>query len=410
MILQSRPIAGLLTFAGSCCLAALSQACTAETAARLSTVADSAGITIITSGGPVWNGQRWHLSAEPALQIGVIEGDSAYQLYRVRSAIRLSDGRIVISNDGSKELRYFDTGGRHLVSAGRSGQGPGEFMSMLALLPGRADTVLVGDNVQGRLSYFDADGDYVRLRAVNSPIGLLPDGDIIAQVHRLPPGHVFQNGPARDEAMLIRHPAAADRPDTIARLEGNESVMSVQGSGRNMGATGYPRPYGLRRTSSVFDGRIFTSDGARPEIQVLDPTGALRTIIRFDQPLREVTAADRNAYLERFLGPIPPGEFRNRAESALQSDGFPAFMPVFASLRHDRAGNLWLEGYVADPSDPPFWIVLDPEGRWLGSVAAPAGLRITDIGEDYVLGIARDELDVEHVLLYDLLKEEPASD
>lgn len=33
-------------------------------------------------------------------------------------------------------------------------------------------------------------------------------------------------------------------------------------------------------------------------------------------------------------------------------------------------------------------------------VSVPAGLEITDIGRDYILGIVRDDLDVEQVRLY----------
>ena len=50
------------------------------------------------------------------------------------------------------------------------------------------------------------------------------------------------------------------------------------------------------------------------------------------------------------------------------------------------------------------WDVFDPTGRWLGPVRMPTGLRITDIGSDYVLGVWRDADDVEHVRMYELVK------
>jgi hypothetical protein len=40
------------------------------------------------------------------------------------------------------------------------------------------------------------------------------------------------------------------------------------------------------------------------------------------------------------------------------------------------------------PDEPtPVWDILDPDGRWLGSVATPPLLRIQRIGEDYILGV-----------------------
>lgn len=40
----------------------------------------------------------------------------------------------------------------------------------------------------------------------------------------------------------------------------------------------------------------------------------------------------------------------------------------------------------------------------LGTTELTGGLTITDIGADYVLGIIRDELDVEQVVMYRLVK------
>jgi len=48
------------------------------------------------------------------------------------------------------------------------------------------------------------------------------------------------------------------------------------------------------------------------------------------------------------------------------------------------------------------WLVFDPAGRLLGEVEMPAGLEVFEIGEDYVLGLVRDDLDVERLMLHPL--------
>ena len=45
-------------------------------------------------------------------------------------------------------------------------------------------------------------------------------------------------------------------------------------------------------------------------------------------------------------------------------------------------------------------MVFDRKGIWQTTVSTPASLEITDIGADYVLGIVRDELDVQQVRVY----------
>jgi hypothetical protein len=46
--------------------------------------------------------------------------------------------------------------------------------------------------------------------------------------------------------------------------------------------------------------------------------------------------------------------------------------------------------------------VFDAEGRQLGTLAMPPRFRLTDAGPDYVLGVGRDDMDVEKVQLFRL--------
>jgi len=68
---------------------------------------DSAGIRIVENARPP-EGSRlaWRIGPEPSLSIGVLEGDEPHMLFAVRDATRLADGRIVVANGGSAELRF----------------------------------------------------------------------------------------------------------------------------------------------------------------------------------------------------------------------------------------------------------------------------------------------------------------
>lgn len=54
----------------------------------------------------------WRIGTEPSLTIGSVTSGGPDQLFRVEDAIRLPDGRIVIANAGSSELRVFNPDGR----------------------------------------------------------------------------------------------------------------------------------------------------------------------------------------------------------------------------------------------------------------------------------------------------------
>ena len=112
-------------------LAALT-ACTTDTPERRGpTARDSAGIRIVENTTPLWReGEAWRLSPEPMVDIGDASAGEDYELYLVEGAVRLPNGRIVVANRGSGELRFYDSRGRHIFNAGRRGAGPGEFEAM----------------------------------------------------------------------------------------------------------------------------------------------------------------------------------------------------------------------------------------------------------------------------------------
>ncbi len=147
----------------------------------------------------------WTLGETPLVQIGVLEGEEAYQLHDVTSATRLPDGRIVVANDGSRELRFFGSDGRFILARGGPGEGPGEYRVLDRVRMGGADSLLVFDTYQRRTSVLDpttgeyrgaariSDGEafpfdeWVYGRAiVDSPLGPQDRGVVAAALDGLP--------------------------------------------------------------------------------------------------------------------------------------------------------------------------------------------------------------------------------
>src|SRR5690606_11814210 len=124
-------------------------------------VRDSAGITIVESildrATPFCT-----VATEPTVTIGTTDGAPEYQLFRTFGAARLSDGRIAVVNQGSQELRFYDSDGLYLAASGGEGDGPGEFRNAftLAVLPG--DTLWVGELQPWSWEVFAPDGRWVR--------------------------------------------------------------------------------------------------------------------------------------------------------------------------------------------------------------------------------------------------------
>ena len=141
----------------------------------------------------------------------------------------------------------------------------------------------------------------------------------------------------------------------------------------------------------------------RYEISVIGTDGRLIRSIRVATPNREVTSADVARQREALLGRAKPAA-RQELERVYAAMTVPKTMPAYRDLRVDRIGNLWVEDYRVTDDDAPRWTVFDSTGRMLGALGTPRSLRIDEIGDDYVLGVFRDSVDVEHIRMHRLSK------
>lgn len=73
----------------------------------------------------------------------------------------------------------------------------------------------------------------------------------------------------------------------------------------------------------------------------------------------------------------------------------------------DRTGHLWDREYRKPRQEgPDRWLVFDPEGRLVATAHLPSFHFVFEIGRDYVIGLALDLMDVEHVRLHRLHRTE----
>ncbi|HEX7051634.1 MAG TPA: hypothetical protein VF188_15625 [Longimicrobiales bacterium] len=375
------------------------------------TVRDSAGIRIVENGAPQWrDGRAWRLASAPALDIGRVDGPEETQLHRVVGAVRLGDGTIVVANAGTGEVRWFDGAGGYLAGAGREGGGPGEFRRLSWIGRVAGDSVYAWDSSLRRLSVFHA-GRFIRdvrghlpeERAYPTARGVLRDGSLLVT-----PGAVY----VPEERLGVQRPPM---PLWILSRAGEPLVTlgPFPGASVNLRAAATPGawirtpvPFGAATLVAAAGDRIAVGDNAAYEVRFYASTGELiARIRRTDATPRTVRPEDLAAELERRLSGVPPvEEIREGIRASFRETPAPETLPYYQALVADGEGNLWVRRYAAPAEPAAVWDVFGPDGRWLGPVSTPDGFEVTDIGADYVLGIWKDELDVEHVRMYHLTK------
>lgn len=384
--------------------------CTKKDGDKLETAkSGTTEIKAIESSEPRYEGQFWSFSSEPVLEIGDEEKNDNYRFYRSFDAIQLSDGRIMVSNSGTHEIRIYDKEGTFLKSFGREGKGPGEFGSWSSMRIYRMgpDSISISDSGNKRINVFNVEGDLgrtINIRPIKGA-GNPSMSDIFSD-------NSWLIWTTVGSAVLNGTPGSIIEKDYgFYRLDSNNNYSSLLFSiparpryvNQTGGVTNYPfipltpEPQYLTDTNNG----ILYSSGKKAEIIVLDSTGSRTKIFRWKVPQQPVSEI-WNRYKKHFLSSFDSEKRRKQYRHFYDQDlPLPEMTPALATIKIDRLGYIWAQRYKLPWEDKLQWDVLEPSGRWLGTLELPPGLRITDIGEDYLLGYRYKE-GVQHIVKYSL--------
>jgi hypothetical protein len=385
-------------------LAAGCAACTGDAGGHTQDIilSDSAGVQIVTVRGlDIADLPAWTIDTEPIVEVGTTDAPG-HDLHWPRAASRLPGGGIIIANMGSNEIREFDSGGSHVRSLGRKGEGPGEFqnLSWTGWLDG--DTIVGYDPPNRRLTVFAPDGSVVRTVTLPLPntssfpeiTDILANGNVLAY-----PGfdRVFVRGERRDTIAYMIYRPDGSGPDTLGRYAGPERFFHVM----PQAALTMDVPFGRDAYAAARGSHVVLGSSDAMALDLYDGHGALLRRIRILLPPLPVTSADaaaqRDAGLERVSEPIRDG-YREMQELAPRRETHPAF----TALLLDDQGGIWLRLPVETRAPVTEWMILSTTGAPVGRLSVDAGLEIEEAGSDYVLIRSTDADGVESIRLHSL--------
>ena len=367
--------------------------CGASAGAPGVTVADSAGVTVVTN-GPAALASAARRTLTPSLEVRSSEA-TGVTLYQVRQIAVLDAGGIAVINGGQNEILVFARDGSLLHRLGRAGDGPGEFRGPASLVTLPGDSLGVYDSRHKRLSVFGPGGALAReVSLAPVPEGssyeylfALPDGELLLFTQG-GIGHVRQQGTSRVETESLVLAADGTRRGTLGPLPGGEVFMGKYGGRRLAGNV----LFGALTWAAPFDGGLAVGTAEAPEVRVYDPRGALDRVVRWPDQERAVTQARLDDFISAAEAAAPSeevGSARQVLSAIPRSEEEPAYEGLLAS----PAGDLWVGSYrgpeVAVPGAPSpagTWLVFDPEGRLTASVATPEGFQPLSVTKDEVWG------------------------
>jgi hypothetical protein len=372
------------------------------------TVRDSAGVRVVENRGAAAP-LTWQIGTFPLIEIGGEDAAPEHQLFRVVRALRLASGGLVVANAGSHELRFYDVEGRFERAVGGEGEGPGEFRSLDGVFPYRGDSLLAVDDGLRRLSVFAPGGGFGRsfniVTTVDMPfvriIGAFDDLTLLGRGGVRP--NATPSGLQRYHPPLFHLDTAAILLEPLGPFPGGENFfVTLPG-----GAFGVSEAlFGRSAHIGAAGARFYVAANDAYQIARHRPNGELDALVRWLTPARRVTDADvareRARRLSRARSEAGRAQIAERFDEQPRPASFPAYGPVVV----DDASHLWVGDYTPD-GIATTWTIFDPEGRLLGAVPNPPGFAPDHIGQGFLLGHWRDDLDVEYVRLYPLARGTP---
>jgi hypothetical protein len=395
-------------------------------------VLDSAGVQIVRNPGEGRWGSESPWRFEEDLRIGGLEAPAEEQFGNVSSTGGVAvgpDGEILVLDAHSREIRAFSAQGVYQGAFGGPGQGPGEFGSAVGtVLTGVDGAIVVPDIENQSVHRFDATGSYLdspRMRVAGPEFGAflplrwgrLGSGPLVAQVRSIRSVDVGESFSIAEFDLLLALDESGVPSDTVLSMKTGGTISGPE-EGREIPLITLfaPEPVWATRPPD----QIVTSRTDAYRLTVFDESGQLKRIIeRNVRPIviDEYEKASIIQALGRRLSSLNPaaGQFIDLQEFLVIADTYPLLVGVLSGPE----GTIW----VRRSKDPQAAIatfegleinlqllggdvldVFDADGAFLGSMDMPDRFHPILWDGDALLGIHRDELDVQSVVRLRLVR------
>ena len=367
--------------------------------------------------GPHLKAEVWKLDPDPEVVIGLVDGPEEYVFPGISDVTALSDGTIVVSVGTRRyfQLRFFDSHGVFLTEAGSFGDGPFEIGDaghhFTERLTGDSLFVLGEDY---RFSVFGPRGEAVRSGRIQFPAwsataGLVDGGHIWLQknVDSAPAGP----GEFAPPVTLSSLPVDTGRPESVVTIEGTSQWYD--------GENRYFRlPFATQALWAGGAGWIWYGNSGSRELRAFSPGRRSKKVVIIDVGKTPVSRADERRFKEFQLHGLS-GERLRAFERFHRRTEFPDSFPLFKDLKIDSSGNLWLLRWAPPWSDEDHvWDILTSEGDPVAELSVPVeipsaclrrrpfclDMRLLEFGDDYLLLKHTDEIGIQRVKRYRLLK------
>lgn len=337
----------------------------------------------------------------------------------------LSNGQVLVADPLGGILVRLDADLHRAERLGAEGQGPREYRQPDAVWPLAADSSLLVDLGNARLTVIDPDG---RL-GETSPIVLPGEGAGPGGMRMAIPsgtdrqGRVYFEGSRvapegmRDSVEVLRLDRATGAIEALATVRLPEVQRRESGGANDRSVSIRQIPLASEDAWGVApDGGVFIAREADYRVAYIPPAGAPRTGAPMDVSRVRIGSDEREEWdAERSRNggiAINVSEENGRRSVSMSRGGgggssdpgdlpWPEEKPYFYGerIRVDADGHGWVRRHV-DAGEPALYDVFDPTGRHVRSVRLPEGRVLVGFGDGSVYLAAVDPFDQHYLEKY----------
>ncbi|HEX2168029.1 MAG TPA: 6-bladed beta-propeller [Longimicrobiales bacterium] len=320
---------------------------------------------------------------EPVLLIGADESRDGHLLHRVTTVVRHEDGRILLANSGSGEVRVFSPDGELVRSFSRSGSGPGEHQ-FLARLWLAGDTIITYDPLAERLNYWSIEGELLSdARFADGPHHLrhrVETGRFVsAPVSQQP----FAKGTSRIDSSAVSLVSPGLRAISVVTAPAQTRFGATLPDG---GTIFTPLPLEPQLSVAANERQIIVGYGGDTVVSRYGADGSLLGQVPLPMRSEALSEQAKSAWQETMFERVSADE-RAQMERYLASLPYSADLPVFDRILVDDEDRIWVRQFHVPGRDSTTWSVVDPDGERFAVVRAPAAADIRHISHGHAVGI-----------------------
>lgn len=366
-------------------------------------VVDSAGVRIVTLSGSLRSAAaQVTASRRPMWRSGWRDEEPTFE--RIRSGYLLADGGAVVADQEGRRVYVFAADGQVKTAFGRRGEGPGEFRSVDAVAHLPPDSIVVTDGRNLRVSVHSVDGAFQRsfrwprMDRFGFVADAVSEGRLLyANYTYSPEVRGNYTGWRWIDAPLLSSDRLGEDVDTLMMLHYREQYWE--------GGQAVAPPFAHHGMLGGYSGGWAWASNAEPSIHWYSPDGTLSQVFRWIPEKFDVTDEVWSEYVEAFsasLGANPETSgsgFAARFQEMIkrQETLHDGTLPIFSWLVVGSDGSVWMAEYTMPFLDPRTYLVVSADGMTRHRVKLPQNFRVLDVLGDRILGVWRDELDIEAV-------------